>query len=443
MTKKLLTVALVAMMSLSIFANGNSESQSSSSKESEKIKMVIHLNGVGEDIKLQKAIAEVQTMDKYSNVEFEVHGREADYLTAVPIAIAGGEQKDVVVIPNPMIQQQWATQGAIVPLDEYAKKAGVDFEKEYGPYAENAMNNGNYYIVPQNKTSWVLYYNKDIFDKAGVAYPDPITPMTWDEYRELAKKVTMGTGANKIYGAFYLTWGTFWYGDAIMNLGGGEHFYTEDGLSNIEDPAFAEAMERTYNMMHVDKSMPTHANVKTSKIGATAFMNGKYAMDIQGGWVLPWAVDKENFPRTWKLGVAPMPVHEGTTPMTWGIVNGFAVSPTSADPQLAFDIAMDLSRLSAKYAESSPSADVLVAQDNLFVGLEDDLAEDNITVDELNYLFAGPDVVAVTEKIIGKNNVQYEKVITEEVEKYLVQEQSVEETIQNIKTRGDKVIKAN
>jgi multiple sugar transport system substrate-binding protein len=436
MTKKLLGIVLIAMISLSVFANGNSEKTT----DNGKIKMVIHLNGVGEDIKLQKAMAEVEEMDKYSNVEFEVHNREADYLTAVPIAIAGGEQKDIVVIPNPMIQQEWADQGAIVPLDDLAKKAGVDFDEEFGDYAENARNNGQIFIVPQNKTSWVLYYNKDIFDKAGVPYPDSKIPMTWDEYREVAKKITSGEGANKVYGAFYLTWGTFWYGDAIEALGGGEHFYNEEGLSNIEDPAFKTSLQRVYNMMHVDKSMPTHANVKTSKVGATTFMNGKYGMDIQGGWVLPWAVDKNTYPRDWKLGIAPMPVDSGTTPMTWGIVNGFAISPTSANPELAFEIAMDLSRLSAKYAESSPSANRLVPQNNLFKGLVDDLASDGITLDELNYLFANSDVKSVTEKIIGKNNVAYEKVITEEVEKYLVKEQTIDETIANIKKRGDKVI---
>jgi len=440
MTKKLVAIACCALMGFSLFAQGNSEKAKSRSSQDGRIKMVIHLNGVGEDIKLEKAMAEVEKMPKYRNVDFEVHGREADYVTACPIAIAGGEQKDIVVIPNPMIQQQWADQGVIVPLDEFIKKDGLDFNKEYGPYAKNAMNNGHYSIVPQNKTSWVLYYNKDIFDKAGVAYPDPQVPMTWDQYRELAKKVTLGEGAEKLYGAFYITWGTFWYGDAIMALGGGEHFYNTEGLSNIEDPAFAKALKRIYAMMFVDNSMPTYADVKTSKIGPTAFMNGKYAMDIQGGWVLPWAVDKTNFPRTWKLGVAPLPVDSGTTPKTWGIVNGFGIAPTSADPQLAFDIAMDLSKLSAKYAQSSPSADQIIPENDLFVGLEDGLKDDGITVDQLNYLFTSPEIKSVTEKIIGKNNVLYEKVITEEVEKYLVQEQSLDETIANIKKRGDKVI---
>ncbi|MFR9708124.1 ABC transporter substrate-binding protein [Paenibacillus sp. MB22_1] len=421
-------------------SNQGGQKTDEQSEKKDPIKMVIHLSGIDEDIKMQEAMKEIQTLDKYSHVEFEFHGREADYLTSVPIAIAGGSQVDIMIVPNPMIQQQWADAGTIVPLDDLAKEIGVDFDKEFGPYVENASNNGEIFIVPHNITRWALYYNKDIFDKAGVPYPDDKVPMTWDEYREVAKQLTSGEGSDKVYGAFYLPWGTFWYGDAIMELGGGEHFYNEEGLSNIEQPAFARGLERVYNMMHVDKSMPTHANTVTSKIDPPAFMNGQYGMNIQGGWVLPWAADKDNFPRDWKIGVAPMPVDSGEKMKTWGIVNGFGISPSSADPELALEIAIDLSRISAKYAVSSESANRTVAQDNLFNQFGELLADDDITVDHLKYIFTSPEAEFVGEKVMGPNNVQYEKVITEEVEKYLVKEQDLESTIQNIKERGDKAI---
>ena len=104
---------------------------------------------------------------------------------------------------------------------------------------------------------------------------------------------------------------------------------------------------------------------------------------------------------------------------------------------------MDLSRLSAKYAQSAPSANRLVEQNELYVNLADQLVDDGITLNNLTYLFSNPNISYITEKIMGANNVQYEKVITEEVEKYLVKEQSIDETINNIKVRGDKVILAD
>ncbi|MGV8979735.1 ABC transporter substrate-binding protein [Clostridium sp.] len=441
--KKMLSMLMVLVMGASLMTGCGSAKKvtDDSSAPKAKVKMVIQLNGIDEDIKMQKAMEEIKKMDKYSNVDFEFNSRNADFLTAIPIAIAGGKQEDILIVANPVIQQQWADKGVIVPIDDIAKSIGLDVNKEFGTFVKNSTNNGKLNIVPLNITKWGLYYNKSVFDAAKVAYPDDKVPMTWDQYRELATKITSGSGANKKYGAFYLNWGTFWYGDAIMALGGGQNFYTKDGLSNIENPAFAKSMERTYNMMNVDGSMPTHANVVTAKTGPTAFMNGQYGMDIQGGWMLDWAADKKANPRDWKIGVAPMPVDSGTDMKTWGVVNGLGISPTSVDPKLALNIALDLNRLCAKYSTaSSETANVTIPQDKLFSDFETPLADDGVKVDQLKYIFANPKTKFVGEKVMGPNNVLYEKVINEEVEKYFVKEQDLKTTIANIKKRGDNAI---
>lgn len=126
---------------------------------------------------------------------------------------------------------------------------------------------------------------------------------------------------------------------------------------------------------------------------------------------------------------------------TWGIVNGLAVTPTSADPKLAFEICMDLTRLCAKYARSSEEANRTVEQNDLYVGFGDSLVDDGITTDQIKYVLANPDEIRVTEKIMGHANVEYEKVYMEEVEKYLVEAQDLETTIKNIKERADEAIK--
>lgn len=125
----------------------------------------------------------------------------------------------------------------------------------------------------------------------------------------------------------------------------------------------------------------------------------------------------------------------------WGIVNGLAVTPTSADPKLAFEICMDLTRLCAKYARSSEEANRTVEQNDLYVGFGDSLVDDGITTDQIKYVLANPDEIRVTEKIMGPANVEYEKVYMEEVEKYLVEAQDLETTIKNIKERADEAIK--
>jgi len=428
--------------------NSNEENNKASKLENdeneskERTKMVIALDSFMDDYPgIPKALEEVMMMDKYSNIDWEIIERDAEYVTKMPITVAGGEQRDILCFPNPIFQQQCADAGTIIPLDEYAETAGIDFDEEFGPYAPHAIKNGKLYIIPNKANQWLLFYNKKIFDDAGIDYPDPKVPMTWEEYREIAKKLTSGSGNDKIYGTLHVNWPIYWYGEAIMRLGGGEKFYTEDGLSNIEDPAFAEAMKHSYQMMHEDKSMLTYSEVSISKVPVNAFLGGGYGMTVQGPWMINWIMDEETYPRDFKVGIAPMPVDEGTDLKTWGSVNGFAIGATSANPQLAFEIAIDLSRLSTKYSQVSLSANQTEEQPMLFKNVDEELANDGIAQEQILYLMNNPNLEYLTEKIMGPNNVEYEQVVKEETELYFCNEQDLETTIANIKERSDMVIK--
>ncbi|MFI3173393.1 MAG: extracellular solute-binding protein [Eubacteriales bacterium] len=460
MKRKLVSVLLVGAMTMSLLAGCSSSSTTSESattddtttevatsdatEESgdtiyEERTVTIYLNGIDEEAKMQAAMEEIQTMEKYQNITFNFVGRDADYDTKMPVEVAGGVEIDLVIVANPINLTSYAESGLLLPLDDIITDSGYDFATDFGDYAEAAVRDDSIYMIPNNVTSWAITYNKDVFDAAGVEYPSTEVPMTWDEYAEVAKSITSGSGADKTYGAFYINWGTYTYGEAIMALGGGEYFYNDEGLSNIEDPAFATALEGVYNMMHVDGSMQTHANLISSSTQVTDFMNGSYGMSIAGGWYLSWCMDQENYPRDWTVGIAPMPVDEGTDTKTWGVVNGLGVPVSAPDPELSVEIAYDLVSLAAKYADTTASAIQTVDQSNLFVDAAAALADEGITVDLLVDIYANPDIY-VTEKISGANSVAYEAVYMEEVEKYLVQEQDLETTISNIKTRGDAAI---
>ncbi|MFI3208432.1 MAG: extracellular solute-binding protein [Eubacteriales bacterium] len=460
MKKKLISLLLVSAMATGLLAGcGSSDTTSDSASTDattddsteatedgdeiyEAREVTIYLNGIDEEAKMQAAMEEIQTMEKYQNITFNFVGRDADYDTKMPTEVAGGVAIDLVICANPINLTSYAESGLLLPLDDILEDGGYDFATDFGDYAESAIRDDSIYMIPNNVTSWAITYNKSVFDEAGIEYPDSEIPMTWDEYAELAAALTSGSGADKTYGAFYINWGTYTYGEAIITLGGGEYFYDEDGLSNIEDPAFATALEGVYDMMHVDGSMMTHANLISTSTQVTDFMNGSYGMAIAGGWYLSWCMDQENYPRDWEVGVCPMPVDEGTDTKTWGVVNGLGVPVTASDPDLSVEIAYDLVSLAAKYADTTASAIQTVDQSNLFVDAAAALADEGITVELLTSVFADPDVY-VTEKISGANSVAYEAVYMEEVEKYLVQEQDLETTIANIKERGDAAILGN
>jgi len=425
--KKLLSLLLVLVLLVGLFsACGNTEEKDSTStnettsnetskgektKSKEATKLVIALNKMPENENLTRALEEIQTYEKYSHVEFEILPPSEDFNEKLPIEVASGEQRDLVALANPIIQQTWVDAGVLQPIDQYIDQLGLDFSNEYGKYAENAISNGETFSIPHALTKWALYYNKSIFDAAGEPYPDTEKPMTWDEYSELAARLTSGEGSEKIYGTFHLTWPMFWYGEAIMKLGGGDKFYNEEGLSNIEDPIFAKALERTYKMQHVDKSTQSQADLVSSKTTPTAFMNGKYGMTVAGPWMLSWATDPENYPRDWEIGIAPMPVDSGTTTKTWGIVNSFGIPITSGDPELAVEVGVEITRLCAKYAKAQEEANRTIEQKDLFIGIGEQLEKEGVTTEIIVNIFTNPETQFVTEKVTGPNNVAYEKVI--------------------------------
>ncbi len=436
--KTIIMVLCLLLGCATIFANGQKEKSNSGSKE--RVRLVISLDNMLNAVSQVKALEEVQKMEKYSNVDFVILDKDAEYETTMPISVAGGQQLDIVGIFNPIQQSKFAQSDTIIPLDDIIAENGIDWDKEFGPYVTNSKVDGKIVMVPHGVTTWVLYYNKSIFDKAGVSYPDANIPMTWTEYSELAAKLTSGSGNDKVYGALHVNWPMFWYGEAIMAQHGGESFYNEKGLSNIEHPSFAKALKRTFNMQHVDKSVPTYADIAISKTGPQAFMGGKYGMIMQGGWLLDWAADKATYPRDWELGIAPMPVDEGRERKSWGVVNGYAIAQSSKYPELAFEVMIDLSRLNAKYTTSTIDANQTVVQENLYIEMGRMLGAEGITTEVMMHHFADPTIKFYSEKITGPNNVAYETVCNEEVEKFFVEAQTLEETIANIKKRGDAAI---
>ncbi|MCO5217697.1 MAG: sugar ABC transporter substrate-binding protein [Thermomicrobiales bacterium] len=119
----------------------------------------------------------------------------SDYWTKLQTAVSGGEAFDVFWL-NSANCPVYASAGALVPLDSIFGEGGLDPAN----YPEQILDlysfEGHRYGSPREYDTIALFYNKDIFDAAGEAYPDD----TWDwaKFREVAEKLT--DEANGIYG---------------------------------------------------------------------------------------------------------------------------------------------------------------------------------------------------------------------------------------------------
>ncbi len=127
----------------------------------------------------------------------------ADYGTKLSVMLNGGSEVDVFWIKDADTIYPIAKRGQMADLSAYIARDGVDLA-DYNGLADNFDIDGKQIAIPFRTDYYALFYNKDIFDAAGVDYPS--NDMTWTEFEELAKKVTSGEGVDKKYGAHFHTW---------------------------------------------------------------------------------------------------------------------------------------------------------------------------------------------------------------------------------------------
>ncbi len=153
-------------------------------------------------------VAAYQTMvdafqAKYPNIHIELRSVPGSgaFQKQLVTAFSAGAQPDVMVL-NHRRMAQFAAQGGLEVLGAYLDKSQVLHAAEMYPQALDAYAwDGRTWCVPQNVSSLVVYYNRALFDAAGVAYP--ATGWTWEDFLNAARALTKdvdGDGKTDQYG---------------------------------------------------------------------------------------------------------------------------------------------------------------------------------------------------------------------------------------------------
>ena len=236
------------------------------------------------------------------------------------------EQVDLFGIRGVTKIVDYQEEGLLLELNDYLARSPLD-TTAYGNMFGTYTIDDRYYGLPTRCTCWVLYYNKDLFDEAGIAYPEQ---MTWDEYASLAKKLTNDkTGEDKVWGGYFADWCYQYAGVQRKN-----YLYDDDISDTLEG---LQMLNRFYN---IDKSHAPLAEVMQTSDGYLQFFeDGNVAMMPQGEWVAGLIMeDVRNGRKTADWDVAPMPVFEGQDPYsTWGQYQFAGIASESRHPEEAFE----------------------------------------------------------------------------------------------------------
>lgn len=248
----------------------------------------------------------------------------ADYQTVLATELTGsGSDFDVVTVKDVPGYTTLVNKGVLEPLDDYIAKDGIDLSV-YGGITDQIKVEDKLYELPFRSDFWVMFYNKDIFDKAGVAYPT--NDMTFEQYDELVRSVTNTTPGEEVYGAHYHTWRS-----AVQLFG------ILDGKNSIVDGTY-EFTKPYYEMVLAQQNdgvCQDYATLKTSSLHYSgAFAQGNVATMNMGSWFIPTLIEKiktgEYGPEVANWGIVKYPHAEGVEPgSTLATITSLAI-PTSA-----------------------------------------------------------------------------------------------------------------
>lgn len=207
-------------------------------------------------------------------------------------AFATGQAPDIISLDNPDFAL-FSSRGAMLDItDRVANSDVIDTSVYYqGPLA-SASWDGKLYGLPKATNTIALFYNKDLFAKAGIAAP----PQTWDELLEDARK--LNDPANNVYG---ITWsarageeGTFQFLPWVQ-MGGGS-------FKEVNTPGAVKALEIWKAML--DEKLASQDVLSQGQWDSTGTFNaGNAAMAISG----PWELGRMSSDAKFDWGVALLP----------------------------------------------------------------------------------------------------------------------------------------
>jgi multiple sugar transport system substrate-binding protein len=146
------------------------------------------------------------------------------------------------------------------------------------------MSANEVFALPTMNYVTLLFYNKDMFDKAGISYPDE--SWDWNTFRENAIKLTIREGNNTVqYGTFFTR--LIVYEQSWFFSNGVDIISTDRSHTDIGTQAGLESFRTMQTIIHTDKSAPIPDTTGGAQVSSISFDTGKVAMQLFGSWMIP------------------------------------------------------------------------------------------------------------------------------------------------------------
>lgn len=234
-----------------------------------------------------------------------VNAPSNDYETKLTTMLASGDDIDVFLAKSNtsypiLVQQQFAED-----MGALAKKNDFDLAPYGSVLEQHYVLDGTLYALPLRINDWVVFYNKNLFDQAGVPYPT--NDMTWEQYFEIGKKISK----DDIYGAAFFPKTGF---IVPVLIGAVDNFDIGSSDFKLLVPA-AKKLKAAMD----EGAWENYAESVSLSKDQTFFFLGKWGMIYDGSWLTQMLVARGDA-LGFDFGIVKSPYWEGTKK------NGFATS---------------------------------------------------------------------------------------------------------------------
>jgi len=358
----------------------------------------------------------------YNQKHPEVNVKEEFITTDKLLAsIAAGNPPDAAMFDRARVAE-WAVKGALYCVDQFAAETGMKGE-DYFPVPWNQLFwEGKMYCMPEELDARALYWNKDLFRKAGLDPERP--PVTIAELDEYAEKLMQKRRDGSYEMVGFIPWyGEGWNFKAWGRIFGGNWMDPQTGRLTAKDPKLLDALEWmvSYAKKYGTERMVSFYQGWSEAIG-DAFYAGTLGMVMQGNWQLgPNHIAK--YAPTLDYGVAPFPYPEGGTKnytLVWGWAN---IVPTGvAHPREVFDLLKWVAEPEGQMMWCAPKGVVqyfpfnkIAAQDPIFYQGHHKVFMDLVAGDGVDAWEVSPEAsLLMTEAGVARDNAIYGRMSAKE-----------------------------
>ncbi len=274
-----------------------------------------------------------------------------DYWPKIRILANQGKLPDVFTMSSGYIEE-WAAADLLLNLDSLIENDDTleVFYKSLFDAGRDISGGEHYYAIPFALVTSVMFYNKDLFDEAGVPYP--ADDWTWDDFLAAAKALTKDTNADgKID-----QWGHWFYGryshiEPWIYANGGS-LINRDTMRFDPDQNAIDTMKMLTDLVLVEGVAPSQKEMSALR-QQDVFPQQVSAMWMDGSWNIDNTRTIADPSMNWGIARAPQGPN-GTNKVTFGWPDYYALAPNTENPEMAWKFARFVAGEGLTMAEFMP-----------------------------------------------------------------------------------------